>query len=267
VFRRHLIGVRALATFAFASAFAAAGPVGFVLAQEAGGPGGPAVVGPLRYACVEVSLPEPPADADPVVQGARARWKEEALTAGLAEGSHLFLAAQRAAADPESGPLATHLCSIVGAEAPTGEMAVLEMPARSGTAGFCEHKDVERCLQEAAAAAGYSEDNPWPQLPIYSVWKSAPAPESPGEVVRYLAEHKEGLASLTAGAGDERSFEDEGLRPLAVCPPPPGYPVNACDDAPEPWIERALEGTGIAWFIPVADAVRSESAEPLPEGD
>lgn len=198
---------------------------------------------PVRYACIPFSLPEDEDAAKAVIDAARQKWLDATRAAGIKESSNIFFhAAMPQAAAPTATSIPTQACAIVDSQANPSGMTVLDVPARSGVAGFCEKQlDVQNCLANVAKQLGFTDAKPWPWLPMYARWEQeAQAPQSANDVVTYLATKKIELKAATSGSGATVEQSSQGLKPLVPCT---GCPATPQVDTLTP------AGAGVGWFL------------------
>ena len=198
---------------------------------------------PVRYACIPFSLPEDEETAKTAIDAVRQKWLEAARTAGIKESSNIFFhAAVPQVASSTTTSIPSQACAIVDSQADHSGITMLDVPARTGVAGFCEKQlDVQNCLASVAKQLGFTDVEPWPWLPMYARWaQDAQAPQSAQDVVTYLATKKIELKTATIGQGATVEQSSQGLKPLVPCTDCPAAPqVDTLTPA----------GAGVGWFL------------------
>lgn len=203
----------------------------------------------VTYACLAFDLPIDPAAAKAAIDTANANWVAAAVSGGLSKSSSLFLDAEivKPVGPANSAPpIPVKACAIVPEGSIVPGLQVAVVPARTGVAGFCAQLEVDLCLAQAAAEAGYTAARPWPRLPIYARWPAGQAaPTNAGNVTATLATTMAPASSAAAGMAPTVEQNSGGLVPLipcpdSGCPKPPRF-----DDVP-------AAGVGVAWFLPLS---------------
>lgn len=199
----------------------------------------------VTYACISLLIPEDDKAAERAIDEARVRWYQTARGAGLKQASSVFIHAKVPVGDAaNNAALPAEACGIVSQVSMVQGMEIRKLPSRQGIAGFCDKVlDVQECLASASKKGGFTEEKPWPWLPMYARWPlDQPNPATEGDVIRHLRTSVSTIPYAPPGSGVPRERSTNGPKPLVEC--------KECDVAEGPK-ETDAKGRGIGWFIPL----------------
>jgi len=200
----------------------------------------------VTYACVAFMLPADEKPAVAAIEAARVRWLRSAAASGIQTAGSLFVHGRAPRTNQASDSLAATpvaACAVVPDGTTADSLRIMRIPARRGIAGYCSGGEVEVCLDSAARRAGFDDEHPWPNLPVYAPWPDDhPAPDSVDQVVAHLATST-GSPTLPVEGMGESVKARTGLQPLVTCEETGCHPTSPH--------YRVVRVKGTAWFIPL----------------
>ncbi len=216
-----------------------------------------------RTGCLPITVPylSPTANAEETqrvgeeaaerFEKARTRWHALASAASAKRRGAVYVAIDLPPKDFSGAEAPGRVCAVLEGAKGVDGMTVEVQPSKQGYAGFCRETDPEACLASVFSALRFTEDTPWPRLPIYSLWRNdVPEPVDVKDVLDYLTLAAFDLSEPEASDGSTRSFD---ISDLSGCE---GDQCAAAETAVE-----TTDGRGIAWFLPLSEVETPKPAE------
>jgi hypothetical protein len=209
----------------------------------------------VKLACLPFKLPVDTGEAKATIEKEQIKWYATARTGGLRKSGYPFVDAKISPLPKETAasavPIDARMCAVV-------EMSVTSVPNMdidnvakvNGFAGYCIVPKVEACLVKAFKDSGFTQENPWPRLPIYARWPNEdPDPTDVAKVIAFLSTATKEIPPEMPGQGDTYERSTNGLQSLVPC---------AASGCPQQTVSPPEESKRIGWFIP------APAHQPLP---
>lgn len=211
-----------------------------------------AAIPSLRVTADEAEATEFDEKAAAVIEKARTSWTDLATAASIKQRGAVYVAMDLPPKDFTGTETPSEICAVVAGGSAVDGLTIKTVPGREGFVGFCRETDPEACMAKVFAALNFTDEHPWPRLPIYSLWRNeVTEPSNASDVLDYLSRASFDVASPQEVPGTTRSFDIDNL--------------TACEGDACPAVADAIEttdGRGIAWFLPLSKA---ETPKPVTE--
>ncbi len=202
----------------------------------------------VKLACVPFQLPLDIAEAKEAIEKEQKKWYATARVGKLSKSGYPFLDAiinppPKDDVSTIAGPIDARTCAVIEKSVTSvPNMEIDNLPKVDGFAGFCIAQKVEACLNTAFKDSGFTQEKPWPRLPIYARWPDDESdPTDVAKVIAFLSTATKEIPPEMLGQGDMYERSTNGLRPLVPCD------KSGC---PKPTVNPPVESKRIVWFIP-----------------
>lgn len=203
----------------------------------------------VKLACISFQLPTDAANAEATIEKALREWYAAARAGKLPKSGYPYIDATIARPTKDSNttssaPIDARMCAVIE-EAITSipSMDIVNGSEVDGFVGFCTAPNVKDCLDRAFKDSGFTQEKPWPRLPIYARWPDEePDPSDSANIIKFLSTPAKEIPPEMSGQGNTYERNTNGLQKLVPCDAS-GCPQQTTANKPE-------ESKRIGWFIP-----------------